>query len=218
MASNQFLQWYNQNNEQNLFEDLTVESIRNFAHDIKYLPRTELAIDHTLNEIGISEYTTALDVEVYVKNADSFEGDGQLLAKFGLEIRDQMTLVMSIRSFQQFIQPYTNKSRPEEGDCLFIPMLGVIYQIKYVNSSAQFYTLGKLMSYEIVCELLEFNNEQFRTNIAEIDDKYKAYQNASADGYNLESYDNSADNSSIEVISDSVLDFGESDPFGVIEH
>lgn len=215
MATNQFLQWYNQGNEQDLLEDLTVELVRNSGHDILYLPRTEIAIDNMLNEVGISEFNLAIPVEIYLKNTDSFEGDGQLLAKFGLEIRDQMTVVMSIRSFQEFIQPHTERSRPEEGDCLYIPVLGAVYQIKYVNSSAQFYALGRLMSYEIVCELIEFNNEKFNTGYPEIDDKYKQFDDASSNAYSIESYDANADNTIIDTQSDSVLDFSEVDPFGV---
>src|SRR5690606_25643766 len=120
------------------------------------LPRTGVSEDDLLTEYQYAEFNQALPVEMYVKNFDSFEGEGQLLSKFGLEIRDQMTLILSRRSFKQFIQPYTEKERPLEGDVLIIPFLdNNAYQIKYVNSSAIFYTMGKLQTYEIVCELFE---------------------------------------------------------------
>lgn len=218
MASNPYFQWYNATNEQDLIEDLVVESIRNYAHDCLYLPRTGINNNEMLNEFEIYEFNSALPIEVYVKNSDSFEGEGELLSKFGLEVRNQMTLVISIRSYEQFVKPSTNLPRPGEGDCMYIPMLGVVYQIKYVNSGAQFYTLGRLMTYELTLELLEYNNEQFNTGVPAIDDKYKPFQNQSSNTYSLEQYDNDADNSAIQEQSDTVLDFTEMDPFSVGEY
>lgn len=213
MGTNPYLQWFNDTAEQALYDDLYVEHIKNHGHDVLYLPRTGINKDELVNEFTISEFNTALPIEVYVKNFDSFEGEGELLSKFGLEIRDQMTLSMSIRSFNEFIKPTTTNERPFEGDCIYIPMLGVVYQIKYVNSSAVFYTLGKLNTYDIVLELLEFSNEVFNTGVAEIDNKYKAFQNAANNDYDLEEYDNAADNVTIQTVSDDVLDFTEMDPF-----
>ncbi len=215
MAVNPWWNNFNNNAEQNLYEDLVVESIRIFGHDVLYLPRTGIKKDDVLNEYSYSTFNTALPIEVYVKNFDSFEGEGQLLAKFGLEIRDQMTLVMSHRSFDEFVGPTTANSRPWEGDCIYIPMLNVVYQIKYVNSSAIFYTLGKLNVWDIVLELLEFNDEVFNTGIPAIDDKYKPFENAftDPDDYDLESYDNNAQNAAFEQLADSVLDFSEQSPF-----
>jgi len=219
MSTNPFLQWYTDKNEQSLFDDLYVEHIKNFGHDVIYMPRTGINKNEMMNEYEISQFNIGLPIEVYVKNFDSFEGEGQLMAKFGLEVRDQMRLVMSVRSFNQFIEPTTGKTRPYEGDCVFIPMLGVVYQIKYVNRSAIFYTLGKLNTYEIVLELLDYSNEQFNTGMPEIDNLYPAFPNYKddPDGYDLESYDLDADNSAIETNSDEVLDFTEINPFGVDE-
>lgn len=218
MASNPYLQWYTNSNEQQLIDDLVVEGIRNHAHDVYYLPRTGVAKDDLLNENNINRFDSALPVEVYVKNFDGFEGEGELVSKFGFEIRNQMTLQMSIRSFEEFIKPTTQAARPLEGDCIYIPMLEVVYQIKYINASAIMYTLGKLQSYEITCELLDYTNEQFNTGIAEIDTKYPAFQHEANNAYDLDQYDTTADNSPIQTDSDLVLNFDELDPFEVGQH
>lgn len=216
--SNPYFQFYNNTAEQNLFEDIAVESIRNHAHDVFYLPRTGVNKDNLLNEFEIAKFEEALPIEVYVKNFDAFEGEGQLMSKFGFEARDQMTLVMSIRSYNQFVKPITAKTRPHEGDCIFIPMLNVAYQIKFVNESAVFYGMGKLYTWEITCELLEYTNEQFVTGNPVIDDRYPPFENTSSNTYSLENYDDNADNTSIQGESDDVLDFTELDPFEVGEH
>ena len=214
MASNPYFQFFNQTNEQNLFEDLVVESIKQYSHDVAYLPRTINVEDPIMTEPVIQSFDVALDVEMYIKNWDNYQGDGQLLAKFGLEIRDQMTFVLTKRSFAEFIQPTTSKERPWEGDCIFIPMLRSIYQIKYVSSSANFYQLGKNYSWEITCELLEFNNEQFNTGRPEIDDLTPRFEHFDTPGYDLDNYDHTAQNTVIQEKSDDIVDWSEKNPFG----
>lgn len=212
MASNPYFNFFNNVPEQNLMEDLTVESIRQYAHDVVYMPR-DIVRDEIFNEPTVVTYSNALDVEMYVKNWESFQGEGQLIAKFGLEIRDQMTLVLTKRSFNQFIKPTTGKDRPWEGDCIYIPMLGATYQVRYVNSSASFYILGKNYSWEVQCDLLEFSNEQFKTGRAYIDDLNPPFENANNPDYDLESYDRTAQNEKIQTESDQIIDWTEKSPF-----
>lgn len=214
MATNQFFNFFEQNMEQGLFDDLVVESVRMYGHDMKYLPRDINTEDKILTEPVIQTFSKALDIEMYIKSWDSFEGEGQLLSKFGLEIRDQMTLIMTKRSFAEFIQPTTGKERPWEGDCIYIPLLGVVYQIKYVDTSYNFYTLGKLYSWQIVCELLEFNNEQFVTGIPEIDNLNPPFEHFDDPDYDLDSYDKTSQNTEIQNESDQIVDWTESSPFG----
>lgn len=215
MSSNPYFQWYNQTNEQNFIDDLIVESIKNHAHDVYYLPRTGIGEDGVLGEYAIAKFNTACAVEMYVKTVDGFGGEGELVSKFGFEVKNQIVLTISVRSFQQFIRPFFEMQRPREGDCVWIPMLGVVYQITFVNKSAIFYTLGKLNTYELTMELLDYSNEQFNTGIEEIDNKYKPFENMSSNTYSLESYDRQADNQSIQVSANNVLDFTELDPFEI---
>ena len=86
MASNPYFNYFKQNNEQNLMEDLTVESVKQFAHDVLYLPRDIDIEDRIMTEPIVQSYSNALPVEMYVLNWDNYQGEGQLLAKFGLKI------------------------------------------------------------------------------------------------------------------------------------
>lgn len=217
MASNPYISFYNRTNEQNLMENLSVESVKQFAHDIYYLPRHIDVDDKILNEPVLQTIKHALDIEVYVKNWDDFQGEGQLLSKFGLEIRDQMTLIMTKKSFKNFVGPITNKERPWEGDMLYIPMLKSTYQIKYVSSSnAAFYILGKNYAWEISCELMEFSNEQFDTGVPEIDELNPPFENYNDPDYDLEDYDRTAQNKEIQDESDQIIDWTETSPFGEV--
>ena len=85
--------------EQDLYEDLVTESIKIFGQDVVYLPREQVSEDDLLNEV-VNQYTQAFPVEMYLENVDGFEGDGNLLGKFGLEIRDQGTFVVTRRRWE----------------------------------------------------------------------------------------------------------------------
>ena len=217
MATNPYFTYFTGQSEQFLYDDIIAECVQIYGHDTFYLPRTGINKDEMMNEYSYDRFLTALPVEVFIRNTDSFEGDGQMLQKMGLEVRDQMTLQMSKRSFEQFIKPTTQNNRPWEGDCIYIPMLAVVYRIKYVKTDAIFYTLGKLNMFELVCEILEYSNEQFATGNTDIDSKYTPFPHTSSNTA-IETYDLDADNAVIQDNSDEVIDFTEVDPFGVGDH
>lgn len=206
MATNPYFNFYLQTNEQNLIEDLIVESIKIYAHDMKYLPREGVNKDDTLNEYEYSEFNKIYDCEFYIESTSSFEGQGLFMEKFGLQIKDQVSLTVSKRSFSQFIT--TNDSeiiRPREGDLIFIPMLEAVYEINFVDNSAAFYQLGKMQTYRITAELYENANDIFNTGVTLIDDVYNQLNDISNDPYNQAE--------SFELNANNFLDFSESNPF-----
>lgn len=201
--------------EQRLIEDLIIESIRIYGLDVWYMPRTLGALDDLLNEDDLPVFNSAYMVEMYVKNVEGFEGDGDFLSKFGLQIRDSMTLTISMRKFTEDVGAYDDKIRPREGDLIYFPLNRKIFQVKHVEHEAIFYQMGALQTYDLRVELFEYSNEVFRTGIAEIDtllDKYNTTSNNSIQG--IESIDPLADNFTIESEADSILDFSEENPFG----
>jgi len=214
MGTNPYINHFTEFNEQHILNDLTVESIRMFGHDLVYLPRFIRKKDDILKEPEIVRFREAIDVEMFIKSWEGFEGQGHLIAKFGLEIRDTITLVLSKKSFLQFIYPITNKERPLEGDCIFIPLTKSVFQIKYVESDSNFYQLGRNYSWDISAELLEYSNEQFQTGRPEIDDLYKPFQHTTDPNYKLSEYDKTSQNEIIQDKSDDILDWSESNLFG----
>jgi hypothetical protein len=159
-------------NEQHLLEDLIVESIQMMGHDIKYLPREVYdQTDDVLGESVNSKFTRAYTIEAYLANVEGYEGDGDFFSKFGLEIRDTSNFVISRRAFEKYV-PAELASRPREGDLIFVPLLGKIFEIKFVEEELMFFSLGKRLPYmyEIRCEVFRFSNEDFNTGVEEIDD------------------------------------------------
>ena len=101
MATNAYFKNFNYPREQDLIEDLTIESIKIYGHDVRYLPRTVVKNDHLFGEDTLSQFNTAAEVEMYIKNIEGFEGEGDFLSKFGLEIRDSLTFTVARKRFDQ---------------------------------------------------------------------------------------------------------------------
>jgi len=156
--------------EQDLYEDLVTESIKVFGQDVVYLPRESLGEDALLNEEW-SQFTQAYPVEMYLENVEGFEGDGNLLGKFGLEIRDQANLVVTKRRWDQAVGQniVDGQASPNEGDLIYMTMTQRLFEIKYVEPKSPFYQLQDLPSYTLTAELFEYNDQHFDTGWDEID-------------------------------------------------
>ena len=142
--------------------------------DVFYLPRTSRdQVDLLYGEDTLKTYTTAHSIEMYLEDVTGMEGEGDFMSKFGLEIRDEVTLLMSRRRFQFTV----NQPRPYEGDLVYIPMLQNFFEITFVeheNNQAMYYTLGRgrggnVYVYALKMKQFVFSNEVIETGNQEID-------------------------------------------------
>ena len=153
--------------EQNLYEDLIIESIKIYGQDLYYLPRDLVNVDDVFREDPESRFNSNYLLEMYVDNADGFDGEGDLFTKFGVEIRDQVTLTVSKRRWEQTVMRYDNEIqgiRPLEGDLVFTPFSKKMFQIMHVEHEQPFYQLNNLPVFKLQCELFEYNDEDFDVN------------------------------------------------------
>ncbi len=158
--------------EQDLHEDLVVESLRFYGHEVFYLPRTIVDEDELFGEDTSSKFGDAYAVEMYIENTEGFEGEGDLLSKFGVEVRDQATFVLSRRTWQRFIsldQNLATTTRPQEGDLIYFPLGNQVFEIRFVEHENPFYQLGKLNVFKLQCETFEYSHEEIDVGIAELD-------------------------------------------------
>lgn len=231
-------------NEQRLVEDLVIESLKIYGHDIYYLPRTIVNQDTIFDEDTLSQFTQAYPLEMYFENVDGFEGQGDLFTKFGIEIRDQATFVLSKRRWEQLVDTsggeFPLDARPSEGDLLFFPLTGSLFEIKLVEFQNPFYQLSKINVFKMQCELFEYSSEVIQTGIDVIDNIYEEqtldtflFQFLLEDGtlflqedgssiiledYALTKSTANTDNTNFvtENEADDILDFSEVNPFGEI--
>lgn len=217
MATNFYFNNFQSSMEQNLIEDLVVESIKIYGIDLYYLPKRIVNRDTVFREEELATYNTAHPIEMYIKNVDGMEGEGDFMSKFGLEIRDRITFTVSRRSFAaEILTVEADLVRPREGDLIWFPLTRKMYKIQFVEHEAIFYQLGSLQTWDLTCELFEYNNETFDTGIPDIDAVYAQLDvdigTAAATSVNL--LDPQAQNEEFEEDGQSgILDFSEMDPF-----
>lgn len=165
--------------EQLLVEDLVIEAMQIHGMDVYYLPRsTRDEVDMLYGEDTLRAYTKAYPIEMYLENVTGMDGEGDFMSKFGLEIRDELTLLMSRRRFQ-YITKGANMIRPNEGDLIYVPLVQNFFEITFVeheNNQAMFYTLGRgrggnVYVYALKCKQFVFSEEVISTGIDEIDDQ-----------------------------------------------
>ena len=192
MATNPYFR-HNVRSEQNLLEDLIVESIQMYGQDVYYIPREVVHRDMVFNDSILSRFKHAYKVETYIESVEGYEGEGDLFQKFGVEIRDAVTLVMSRRRWNTEIRQYVDQQggtadtpnipnnkyyRPREGDLIYLPFSEALFQVMRVEDDQPFYQLGNLPTFRLRCEKFEYSDEDFDTGIEGIDivETFTAYQ------------------------------------------
>lgn len=170
--------------EQNLLESLIIESISIYGNAMYYVPRVIKKLDKIYTADDQSEYNTPYSVPIYIESFDRFQGDGNFLSKFGLEIRNQIVLSIAQRVFSSIVP----QDRPNEGDVIYFPLNDNVFQIKYVEKFEMFYPLGKLYIWKMTCELFEYSNEKFNTGIPAID-KIQTYESTDILDYGISTED-----------------------------
>ena len=167
--------------EQLLYEDITIESLKMYGQDVYYIPRELVNEDRVFGDDSVSKFSTNYKIEMYIENVEGFDGEGDLFTKFGVEIRDAATFVVARRRWNKMVS-YNNNDvsyyRPREGDLIYLPLSQSLFQIMRVETESPFYQLSNLPVFKMRCELFEYNDEDFDTGIAEVDDfeQYGTFQ------------------------------------------
>jgi hypothetical protein len=212
MATNAYFRNHDNVYEQNLIDDLVIESIKIYGIDVKFITRLHQNIDRILNEDDLPTFDKYYDFEVYIKNVDGFEGEGDFLSKFGLQIRDSITFTVAIRTFEQYVtREQDTRLRPLEGEMIWMPLNQKMYKIQHVEHESVFYQTGALQVYDMRCELAEYDTGYYEIDnyFADIDTSANTVTSLTS----LQTVDPLANNFDFEDQADDILDFSEMDPF-----
>ena len=223
--------------EQRLLEDLTIESIKINGIDAYYMPRTLFNKDQIFKEDVLSTFKRGYFIEMYPKNIQGFGGEKDILTKFGVEIREQITFVMAKRRYEDEVGDYEDRvNRPLEGDLIYFPINDGLYEIKFVDHDLPFYELSNRYVYELKCEKFEYSSERLDTGIEAIDsiedrftlDDVGVYELLDENGnilqteaaediilerIDIEDQDPGAQNTQFQSSSDGIIDFTDRNPF-----
>lgn len=208
MTVNQYFQHYTAQNEQNLINDLVVESIQASGLDVAYIPRTQADIDYLYNEDPTAVYNSHKKVEMYPVFVEGFDGE-EMLIDTGLSLKKTATFVVSKTRFAEEFPEFV---RPREGDLVFMPVTNAFLEIRFVDPESPFFEKGKQYVFELKTETFEFGYEDIETGDTDID---------SIISDEIDNFDPSVepeptgDNSDIDTDTQDDITFDPSNPFGV---
>ena len=171
MATNPYFKDYS--GEQRLLNDLTIETIKAMGRDFIYLPREYLNIDMVFGEDPKSSFKNGYSLEMYVIETLKFGGNRDIITKFGIAITDRLTMQFAkTRFFDEVTSKQSEITRPREGDLIYYPLSGSIFEINFVEDEQPFYQFGTLTTFTVTCELFTYSHEEMDTGIPEIDDVF----------------------------------------------
>ena len=160
-------------NEQYLYEDLVIESIGIYGHDLFYLPRKLVNKDQLFGEDPLSSFNDSYQIEMYMDTVEGYEGEKEIITRFGLEIRDETTFMVSRRRWLDLVSLDANlitSIRPNEGDWIYMPDVQRLFEISFVDKDDPFYQVNNLPVYKLYCRTVEYSDERLDTGIDAIDD------------------------------------------------
>ena len=161
--------------EQRLIQNLINEQLQIYGVEVTYIPRKFVNKQTIIEEVQSSKFDDNFLIEAYVNTYEGYSGAGDIMTKFGVSLRDEITLTISKERFEDFIAPFLNDdeyelaTRPREGDLIFFPLGTRLFEVKFVEHEQPFYQLGKNYVYQLQCELFEYEDEIIDTGVDEID-------------------------------------------------
>ena len=214
--------------------------------DRYYLPRKLVNKDTLFGEDASSSFNDAYIIEMYLDNIEGYEGQKEMMTRFGIDMQDEATWVVSKRRFEELISTDQNlivSTRPNEGDLIYFPDGKKLFEISFVDHDDPFYQLQNLPVYKMRCRTFEYSHEDMATGVSAIDDietaesldalEYQIILESGTDSgtnylitedgdwivseaYSVSTLDVSSDTDFFETQGDSILDFSEMNPFGEV--
>src|SRR5210317_2362932 len=181
MAVNHYFQNSNgieNTSEKRLYEDLIIEGLKIYGQDVYYLPRTLVNQDLILGEDSLSKFDDSYLIEMYVETTEGLAGEQELINKFGLEIREETTFMLSKRRWTDAVDSYhtmIKEGRPNEGDIIYYPLMNKFFEISFVEDQEPFFQLGNLPVYKLRARTWEYSSEKLDTGVTDIDSAEDQY-------------------------------------------
>ena len=226
MATNPYFKNQGYKPTQGLIEELAQEAIQVNGIDVVYIVKTTDKIDNIFGDNQLGKLKNAFSIEMYLKNARQFEGERDVVSKFGMEIKDNVTLVVSKKRFREEALKLPEiggrlypMSRPIEGDLIYLPLAPSsdnLYEIKFVENEDVLYQQGDYYTFRLDCELFKYSMEDIETGFSKIDDiqtEMTKTETTEKDGTFIIDNKKPNDNNIFESMGSDIIDFTERDPF-----
>ena len=232
--------------EQILYESLIIEQLSVFGQDVYYLPRKLINKDTLFGEDASSSFNDAYIIEMYLDDIEGYQGQKEMMTRFGIDMQDEATFVVSKRRFEQLISLDQNlivSTRPNEGDLIYFDKSKKLFEISFVDHDDPFYQLANLPVYKLRCRTFDYSHEDMATGVSDIDaietthgldaleyqvtlesgtesgTNYLITEDGDwivSEAYSVAEADLTSDSDWFETQGDSILDFSEMNPFGEV--
>lgn len=181
--------------EQDLVESLNIEAIQISGQNYIYIPRTLNKLDQIFGEDVLSSFDSYAEIEMYMLDFQGPGGASEILTRFGMEIQDTASFIVSRKRYKETVVPIVPATRdvkvawrPNEGDLIYAKHSKSLWEIKFVEDEEPgYYQLNKKYVWTLRAELVQFNNEKFKTGYEEVDAYYGVSLNRLDMGIALES-------------------------------
>ena len=169
MTINSYIETYENVNEQDIWNELVIESTQFYGRDVKYLPRHLQNYDELLGADDSSQFTNAYVIEMRVITSYGFGGDKDFYSEFGHQVRDEVVFSLSRDRWFDVIGNEINQPTPNEGDLIWVDTYNKMFVVKYVDPREMFYQFGRLYTWQLTCEVFEYSGEEINTGDSDID-------------------------------------------------
>ena len=225
MATNPYFNNTKYKPTQDLIENLVIETIKTKGIDVYYLPRRFANKDLIFGEDPMSYFDVSFSIEMYLDTFNGFQGEREIVSKFGIEIQDNMTLTVAKKRFEQEAAKLPSMSdrpidldAPTMGDLIYFPLSKGLFEIKYVDNKEVFFQGGKLYTYKLECELFKYSMEELNTGDSDIDSIEDSLitgvdEDGDGDIDFIKDGKNPDDSFNIQTEGTGLIDFTEVDPF-----
>jgi hypothetical protein len=226
MATNPYFKNQGYKPTQDLIEELAQEAIQVNGINVVYIVKTTDKIDTLFGDNALGKLKNSFSIEMYLQNAKQFEGEREIVSKFGMEIKESVTLIVSKKRFREesFKLPEIGNrlypmNRPIEGDLIYLPLTATqdnLYEIKFVANDDMMFQQGDYYTFRLDCELFKYSMETINTGFSKIDDMEQEFTKTETtvkDGTYIMDNKKPNDNFIIEYSASDIIDFTEKDPF-----
>lgn len=206
--------------EQGILEDVVVESIKMRGMDLLYIPRTVVDVNEFFSEDRFSTFDEVFTIEMYPMNQEGYEGQGDLLSKFGIQIDHTGTFIVSRRRWMQEVGTKTQTgqltNRPAEGDLLYYPLSKSLFKINHVEPDSPFYQLSSRYVWSLKVSLIDFTFHEMNTGNAEVDDIFNDIKGEVIDNIApaADQRRHKGQNDKMVEKGNTIIDWNSSNPFG----
>ena len=160
MATNPFFYENRASEDRSLVEDIIIETIQIAGVNCFYVKKTFQNIDVILGEDNLMAFKDAFLMEMYIENIDGYGGEGQLISKFGIEVKNKITFIISMKRYFE----ETKSERPQEGDLIWFSLTNCFFEILFVEVNSPFLEFGENFTYKLQCQTWNYSHEEIDTH------------------------------------------------------